>query len=118
MTNDFIGNRMAGYEHGAWFPGGAKFHGKGAALHKVCPQHQPFGIFKGNVFHDSGRFGLYLDNQYPRKLVRDADGFVVNDRESQGFTSYLQLLLPQNSHTQTWITHVIILTLIQSWIKD
>ena len=77
---------MAGYEHGAWFPGGAKYHGKGAALHKVCPQHQAFRKFQGNVFHDSGRFGLYLDNQYPRKLIRDADGFVVNDRESQGST--------------------------------
>ena len=104
MTNDFIGNRMAGYEHGAWFPGGAKFHGKGAALHKVCPQHQPFGIFKGNVFHDSGRFGLYLDNQYPRKLVRDADGFVVNDRESQGFTSYFEVLFPQKSHSIVYFT--------------
>ena len=99
MTNDFIGNRMAGYEHGAWFPGGAKYHGKGAALHKVCPQHQAFRKFQGNVFHDSGRFGLYLDNQYPRKLIRDADGFVVNDRESQGSTDCNVNMTSQIQHT-------------------
>ena len=43
--------------------GGNKPNGKGHAEGKVCPKHSPFGKFKGNVFHDSGRFGLYFDNQ-------------------------------------------------------
>ena len=54
---------MTGYAHGFWVPGGNKPNGKGHAEGKVCPKHQPFGKFKGNVFHDNGRFGLYFDNQ-------------------------------------------------------
>ena len=82
MTNDLIGNRMAGHEHGLWLPGGIKPRGKGHAEGKVCPQNTPFGIIRGNVFHDSGRFGTYLDNQYPRNLIRDANGYVIDDRKS------------------------------------
>ena len=47
MTNDFIGNRMAGHELGMWMPGIKKGNGKGGAEGKVCPQFSPFGIGSG-----------------------------------------------------------------------
>ena len=40
---------------------------------------------KDNVFHDSGRFGMYVDHQYPRNLIRDEHGYVVDDRKSCGY---------------------------------
>ena len=49
MTNDFIGNRMAGHELGMWMPGAQKGNGKGNAEGKVCPQHSPFGKSKSRI---------------------------------------------------------------------
>ena len=34
---------------------------------------------KDNVFHDCHRFGSYPDNQHPRQLERDEDGYVVKN---------------------------------------
>lgn len=45
----------------------------------------PFGKFQGNVNHDCWRYGLYLDNQYPRNVVRDENGHVKSG--CQAFTA-------------------------------
>ncbi|CAE8721049.1 unnamed protein product [Polarella glacialis] len=87
MTNHFIENRIAGYENGIWTVGSIAQNGQGMALNKVCPQHTPFGTFRGNVNHDCQRFGLYLDNQYPRNLERDNDGFVTDMGTCAEFTA-------------------------------
>eukprot|EP00443_Scrippsiella_acuminata_P042009 CAMPEP_0115286310 /NCGR_PEP_ID=MMETSP0270-20121206/61878_1 /TAXON_ID=71861 /ORGANISM="Scrippsiella trochoidea, Strain CCMP3099" /LENGTH=1525 /DNA_ID=CAMNT_0002703355 /DNA_START=436 /DNA_END=5010 /DNA_ORIENTATION=+ len=76
MTNDVLYNRIAGYEHGLYTPGSAFPRGQGYAWGRVCPQFTPFGAIRGNVNHDNERYGLYLDNQYPRNLDRDKNGFV------------------------------------------
>jgi hypothetical protein len=78
MTNHVIENRGVGHEHCIWTVGSTFGNGKGAASGKVCPQFMPFLTFRGNVCHDCRRFGMYLDNQYPRNLVRDDDGMVVS----------------------------------------
>jgi len=87
MTNHVLHNHVAGWEHGIWTPGANRQQGQGAAHGKVCPMHTPFGRFKGNVVHDCNRFGLYLDNQYPRNLKRDEDGMVTDMASCQEFTS-------------------------------
>mmetsp|Transcript_33320 Transcript_33320/g.59824 ORF Transcript_33320/g.59824 Transcript_33320/m.59824 type:complete len:643 (-) Transcript_33320:417-2345(-) len=87
MTNHFIENRIAGYENGIWTVGSIAQNGQGMALNRVCPQHTPFGTFRGNVNHDCQRFGLYLDNQYPRYLERDNDGFVTDMGSCAEFTA-------------------------------
>ena len=74
MTNNAIRNRVIGHEHGMWTRNTG--HGKGAASGKVCTQHAPFLEIEGNVFHDCQRFGMYPDNQHPRDLIRDEDGYV------------------------------------------
>ena len=74
MTNNALGNRVIGHEHGMWTRNTG--NGKGAASGKVCTQHAPFLQIEGNVFHDCQRFGMYPDNQHPRDLVRDEDGYV------------------------------------------
>ena len=76
MTNDLIENRVAGHENCIWTPGGARGRGHGSAVNKICPSYAPFGRIEGNVNHDCQRFGLYLDNQYPRNLKRDENGCV------------------------------------------
>lgn len=58
MTNDFIENRIVGYNLGFFSPGAGLGHGQGLAAGRVCPKHLPFGIFRGNVNHDCERFGL------------------------------------------------------------
>ena len=77
MTNNFIGNRVAGHEAGMWFPGHLQPTGKGGAVGKVCPQFMPFGTFDGNVCHSCGQFGLYLEHQQSRNVQRDENGYVV-----------------------------------------
>merc|ERR1712151_854500 len=68
-------------------PGAARGNGHGAAVNKVCPKHSPFGVIRGNVNHDCARFGLYLDNQYPRNLKRDANGMLTDHKSCDEFTS-------------------------------
>eukprot|EP00122_Pirum_gemmata_P007993 Pgem_evm1s7355 len=78
VTNDVVENRVAGMEHGLWTVGGVFGNGRQKAEGKICPQFHQFGTFKGNVFHDNERFGIYLDNQYPREVERDENGYVTN----------------------------------------
>ena len=61
MSNHFIGNRMVAYQNTFFSPGGCC--GDGVAWGKVCPKWTPFGTFKGQVTHESGRFGLYFDSE-------------------------------------------------------
>ena len=79
MTNDLIGNRVIGMEHGLWTPGSASGHGKGKATGKVCPEFTPFGKMVGNTYHDCARFGTYPDHQYARNIKRDEDGYVLKN---------------------------------------
>ena len=83
MTNHVIENRVAGHEHGMWTPGNSQGLGKGEALGKVCPQFTPFLTWRGNTFHDCNRFGTYPDNQYPRQVLRDDNGYVVGHERQQ-----------------------------------
>lgn len=78
MANDVIGNHVVGHEHGLWTQGAGQGDGRpfGFSLGKVCNQHIPFGKIQGNVFHDCQRFGTYVDFQFPRNVVQDANGFV------------------------------------------
>eukprot|EP00122_Pirum_gemmata_P002882 Pgem_evm1s2600 len=78
VTNDVIENRVAGMEHGLWTVGGVFPNGRQKAEGKICPQYHPLGEFKGNVFHDNKRFGIYLDNQYSRNVERDENGYVTD----------------------------------------
>jgi hypothetical protein len=87
MTNDVIGNHVAGHYNCLWTPGIMRWNGHGAAVNKVCPRHSPFGIIRGNVNHDCQRFGLYLDNQYPRNLKRDSNGMLLDHSSCDEFTS-------------------------------
>ena len=83
MTNNVIENRVAGHEHGMWTPGGSVSGGKGTSQGKMCPQNAPFLKVQRNVFHDCQRFGTYPDNQHPRQLERDEDGFVVKNEQGK-----------------------------------
>eukprot|EP00927_Polykrikos_kofoidii_P025548 TRINITY_DN2292_c0_g1_i5.p1 TRINITY_DN2292_c0_g1~~TRINITY_DN2292_c0_g1_i5.p1 ORF type:complete len:1175 (-),score=137.28 TRINITY_DN2292_c0_g1_i5:107-3631(-) len=87
MTNDLIGNHVAGHENCVWTNGAARASGHGAALNRVCTMHAPFGRIAGNVNHDCHRFGFYPDNQHPRKLQRDSDGFVTDMSSCGEFTA-------------------------------
>ena len=80
MTNNAIENRVAAHEHGMWTRNIG--NGKGAATGKVCTQYVGFGEIRGNVFHDNGRFGMYPDNQHPRDVERDEDGYVPDNLAS------------------------------------
>ena len=74
MTNNAIRNRVIGHEHGMWTRNTG--NGKGAASGRICTQHAPFLEIEGNVFHDCRRFGMYPDNQQPRDLIRDENGYI------------------------------------------
>lgn len=76
MTNNFRRNRIVGYNLGFFTPG--NHVGRGEAYGKVCPRNLPFLEFAGNVNHDCERFGIYLDNQYPRQVTRDENGYVAD----------------------------------------
>jgi hypothetical protein len=82
MTNDVIGNHVAGHVNGAWFNGAARPNGHGSARGRVCTVHQPFGRVQGNVFHDNARFGMYPDNQHPRNIKVDMQTGYVIDRST------------------------------------
>eukprot|EP00933_Yihiella_yeosuensis_P025705 TRINITY_DN19943_c0_g1_i1.p1 TRINITY_DN19943_c0_g1~~TRINITY_DN19943_c0_g1_i1.p1 ORF type:complete len:922 (-),score=111.75 TRINITY_DN19943_c0_g1_i1:29-2410(-) len=86
MTNDLLENRVAGHENCIWTQGSAAQIGQGAAKGRVCPQFSPFGLIKGNVCHDNRRFGLYLDNQHPRRLLRDSNGMLIDVNSCEEFT--------------------------------
>merc|ERR550534_2703644 len=86
MTNDVIENRVAGHENCIWTPGSARPDGHEKALGKVCPMYTPFGEIRGNVNHDCQHFGLNLDNQFPRNIQRDENGYVIDKATCQEFT--------------------------------
>eukprot|EP00437_Effrenium_voratum_P009909 CAMPEP_0181428788 /NCGR_PEP_ID=MMETSP1110-20121109/16861_1 /TAXON_ID=174948 /ORGANISM="Symbiodinium sp., Strain CCMP421" /LENGTH=1773 /DNA_ID=CAMNT_0023552029 /DNA_START=37 /DNA_END=5358 /DNA_ORIENTATION=- len=86
MTNNVIQNRVAGFENCIWTHGSIALQGQGKALGRVCPQHTPFATFRGNVCHDNSRFGIYLDNQRPRNIERDTNGFVIDMGTCSEFT--------------------------------
>merc|ERR1740139_1477592 len=87
MKNNLIANRVVGYENAWWTPGAMRPFGVGKARGKVCTEHTPFGEIRDNVFHDNARFGMYLDNQFPRKLNLDDDGFLADKRSCDPFTA-------------------------------
>jgi len=87
MTNDLIENRVVGWYYGIWSPGMKWSRGQGYAHGRVCPQYSPFGIIRGNVVHDCNRFGFYLDNQYPRNIQRDSNGYVTDMSTCDEFTA-------------------------------
>lgn len=87
VSNDFIGNRVAHWQNTIFTPGSFDPRGNGVAWGKVCTVHHAFGVFRGQVTHGGGRFGLYLDNQYPRKVRRDADGYLLPGEDCAEFAA-------------------------------
>eukprot|EP00756_Hemistasia_phaeocysticola_P016414 Hpha_TRINITY_DN15474_c0_g7::TRINITY_DN15474_c0_g7_i1::g.173755::m.173755 len=77
MNNDLIENRVIQYRNTIFSQGSGHQFGDGPASGKVCTEYIPFGTIAGNVGHDTVGFGIYLDNQYPRNVVQDQDGYVV-----------------------------------------
>ena len=64
-SSHMIGNRMANHFNGMFNQAGA---GRGPVQNMVCGSNIPLGIWDGNTFHSSGRFGTYLLNSnYPRR---------------------------------------------------
>ena len=78
--NNFINNRVSSYSNGIFFPGHGS--GQGAARGRVCTSNSPYGTVKGNYIHHTGRFGLYVDNNFPKDVKKDANGFA--DRSTCG----------------------------------
>jgi len=87
MSNNMIGNHIVGYENAWWTPGSFRGNGQGRAANRVCPIFHPFGEIRDNVFHDNARFGMYLDNQFPRNIKRDDDGFLTDKASCNTFTA-------------------------------
>lgn len=87
MTNNFIENRIAGHENSIWTIGSFHGQGQGFATGKICPVNAPFLTFRGNVHHDNQRFGIYLDDQNPKRLSRDGDGYVTDMKQCNPFDS-------------------------------
>ena len=67
---------MSARTNGIFFPG--RGSGQGGARNKVCTSQSPYGLVKGNVVHDTIRFGHYVDNNYPVHVKKDKNGFVTN----------------------------------------
>jgi hypothetical protein len=72
--NNFINNRVSSYSNGIFFPG--RGSGQGAARGKVCTTQSPYGVVRGNTLHHTIRFGLYVDNNFPKQVKKDKNGFV------------------------------------------
>lgn len=78
-ANSFVSNHIAGWTFSIFTPsGGHQTFGQGAAEMKVCSKHMPIREIRGNVAHNNGGSGIYLDNQYPRDLKIDSHGYVSN----------------------------------------
>jgi hypothetical protein len=87
MSNDIIGNHLVGYDNGIYSQGSAAPHGQWPVTGKVCTVHTPFGKIKGNVEHDCGRYGLYLDYQFPRMLKLDENGLLTDPASCNALTA-------------------------------
>ena len=71
VSNDFIGNRMAGHYNALFTQTTAFPMGRGAAQQKVCTHQSSFRKMEGNVQHSNWKFGFYLDSNEPRHTNRD-----------------------------------------------
>jgi hypothetical protein len=84
-TNHLLGNRMANHFNGMLL--NAK-NGRGPVTNSVCDKMTPFGRWKGNVFHSSGRFGTYtLTNNYPVKNTGQSIALNGQTTSCNAFTS-------------------------------
>jgi len=87
--NDFVGNHIAGHENALFHDqsaGGAKTWGGGIVKNKVCPQAYPFGIVKGNYFHNNNGFGFYAPQSgFPKRVQTDPIGYVTDWRSCLAF---------------------------------
>lgn len=64
-NNLMVGNRMANHFNGMFNEASG---GRGPASGAVCGSNVPIGVWEGNTFHSSGRFGTYLLNSnFPRQ---------------------------------------------------
>jgi len=78
-NNLLIGNRMANHFNGMFNNAG---NGRGPVEGQVCGGNVPLGLWEGNTFHSSGRFGTYLLNSnFPR---RDTGQSVANNGTTNG----------------------------------
>ena len=76
LSNKYLYNRVSNYHITIFAPSNG--NGQGAAYGRVCPAHSPTQVFKGNVDYGGARFGLYVDNNSPRRLRRDSEGLLVD----------------------------------------
>lgn len=59
------------FHRGIWTHGSIALQGQGRALGRVCPQHTPFGTFRGNVCHDNNRFGTEGKKRGKKDGIKD-----------------------------------------------
>ena len=74
LTNHFLYNHISQYYLTLFTPSSGT--GQGAAWGRVCSAHARLSTFRGNVDYAGPRFGLYFDNNTPRKLQRNPDGYL------------------------------------------
>ena len=78
-SNHFIGNRISGHENALYVNHqGNRIWGIGAAASRTCVVSRPFGVVRGNVFHNCVGFGWYVNRAHPQKILTDADGHVTD----------------------------------------
>lgn len=78
-NNLLVGNRMANFFNGMFNNAG---NGRGDSEGQVCGGNVPVGLWEGNTFHSSGRFGTYLLNgNFPR---RNTGQSVANNGTTNG----------------------------------
>ena len=78
-SNNFIGNRACGSEfYGFWFEIPTAPTGVSLGV-KTCPRQYPLGIFKDNVAHSNGNYGIRLFPEYTpiNKPCQAVDGINV-----------------------------------------
>ena len=112
MANHFIGNRVSGYENGMWTGGSHHPHGQGASWGQVCPAFTSFASFIGNVNHDNGRFGLYLDGQSPRRLRLNGDGRLIAGPDGELFASCAEFDADGNDNG---VSPAVVVTASMEW---
>ena len=106
VSNDFLGNRMAGHYNALFTQTTAFPMGRGAAAQKVCTHQSSFRRMEGNVQHSNWKFGFYLDSNEPRHTNRVS---CLRRRGHQD--SHLLLLQTSASQDQT-LTHIFLVLLV------
>ncbi|CAK0877831.1 unnamed protein product, partial [Prorocentrum cordatum] len=82
VTDDVMGNHIAGHHQGLFTPGVLHHLGEGGAQGKVCPRRLPCGITRGSVNRDKSYFGVYPEDQSPQNVgPRDENGYVSDARK-------------------------------------